>query len=165
MGRVRKGGLEAVWWKARLAVVRRGVPNDEADDLVQEAFLRLQGYERDHEVQSKEAFVMRAAVNLTVDRARRVAASPVALIGELSLTEIEAPEALPDEQAESRAKLRHLEKGLAALPEHVRRILLLRRIDNLSFKEIAMAEGLSVSAVEKKVARATLTLMKWMDGW
>jgi RNA polymerase sigma factor (sigma-70 family) len=165
MSRVASGGLELVWKKARLAVLRRGVPTDEADDLVQEAFLRLEGYERDHEVLSKEAFVMRAAANLTVDRARRVAASPVGPLGELNIVEIAAPEALPDEQAESRARLKHLEKGLAQLPEQVRRILLLRRLDGLSFKDIASAERLSVSAVEKKVARATLSLMKWMDGW
>jgi RNA polymerase sigma-70 factor (ECF subfamily) len=159
------GGLEHVWRKARLAIVRRGVPSQEADDLVQEAFLRLERYERDHEVQSKEAFIMRAAANLTIDRARRAAANPVGPLGELNVAEFAAPEALPDEQAESRARLDHLQRGLAELPDQVRRILLLRRLDELSFKEIAALEGLSVSAVEKKVARATLTLMNWMDGW
>lgn len=158
-------GIDQVWRRVRLAVVRRGVPPQEADDLVQEAFLRLERYERDHAVESREAFVMRAAANLTVDRVRRVNASPVGQPGELDLAEIASPEALPDEQAESRARLKHLENGLASLPEPVRRILLLRRIDGLSFKEIAEAEGLTVSAVEKKVARATLSLMKWMDGW
>jgi RNA polymerase sigma-70 factor (ECF subfamily) len=159
------GGLEHVWRKARLAVVRRGVPIDEADDLVQEAFLRLERYERDHAVQSREAFVMRAAANLTIDRARRAAANPVGSIGALNLTEIAAVDALPDEQVESRTKLEHLQRGMATLSADTKRILLMRRIDGLSFKEIALAEGLSVSAVEKKVARATLVLMKWMDGW
>jgi RNA polymerase sigma-70 factor (ECF subfamily) len=116
-------------------------------------------------VQSKEAFIMRAAANLTIDRARRAAANPVGPLGELNVAEFAAPEALPDEQAESRARLDHLQRGLAELPDQVRRILLLRRLDELSFKEIAALEGLSVSAVEKKVARATLTLMNWMDGW
>jgi RNA polymerase sigma-70 factor (ECF subfamily) len=102
------GGLEHVWRKARLAIVRRGVPSQEADDLVQEAFLRLERYERDHEVQSKEAFIMRAAANLTIDRARRAAANPVGPLGELNVAEFAAPEALPDEQAESRARLDHL---------------------------------------------------------
>jgi RNA polymerase sigma-70 factor (ECF subfamily) len=159
------GGLEKMWLKARLATVRRGVPVDEADDLVQEAFVRLERYERDHDVRSREAFVMRTAANLTVDRARRAAASPVRSAGDLNLATIASLEALPDEQAEGRAKLAHLELGLAALPEQTRRILLLRRIDGLSFKEIAAAEGQSVSAVEKQVARATLMLMKWMEGW
>jgi RNA polymerase sigma factor (sigma-70 family) len=159
------GGLEHVWRKVRLAVVRRGVPIDEADDLVQEAFLRLERYEREHAVQSREAFVMRAAVNLTIDRARRAAANPVGPIGTLNVADIATAEALPDEQIESRNRLEHLQLGMATLSGDARRILLMRRIDGLSFKEIALAEGLSVSAVEKKVARATLVLMKWMDGW
>jgi len=154
-----------MWQKVRLAVIRRGVPIDEADDLVQEAFLRLERYEREHGVLSREAFVMRTAANLTIDRARRAAANPVASIAGLNLAEIAAVESLPDELVESRAKLAHLQLGLAALPQDARRILLMRRIDGLSFKEIAVAEGLSVGAVEKKVARATLVLMKWMDGW
>ena len=159
------GGLVHMWQKARLATVRRGVPIDDADDLVQEAFLRLEQYERNHVVQSREAFVMRAAANLTVDRARRAAANPVGPIGDVNLAEIAAPEVPPDEQVESRTKLEHLRRGMATLSEDSRRILLMRRIDGLSFKEIASIEGLTVSAVEKKVARATLVLMKWMDGW
>jgi RNA polymerase sigma-70 factor (ECF subfamily) len=79
------------------------VPIDEADDLVQEAFLRLERYEREHEVQSREAFVMRAATNLGVDRARRVAANTVGPLGELNLAEIAAgtpPAVLSTENSE-----------------------------------------------------------------
>lgn len=154
-----------MWRKARVALVRRGVPVDEADDLVQEAFLRLEAYERAHAVQSREAFVMRAAANLVVDRARRAAANPVGPVDAVNLADIAAAEALPDEQVESRTRLEHLQRGMATLSDESRRILLMRRIDGLSFKEIAFTEGLSVSAVEKKVARATLVLMRWMDGW
>jgi len=48
--------------KARAAVLRRGVASDEADDLVQEAFLRLEGYERANAMRSKEAFLVSAAM-------------------------------------------------------------------------------------------------------
>lgn len=159
------GGLKSIWLKTKLAVVRQGVPPQDADDLVQEAFLRLGRYEQDHEVHSREAFVMRAAANLIVDRSRRMAVSPVGAGNELDLSAIAATDPLPDEQAESQARLDHLKEGLAALPEPVRRVLLMRRIDGMSFREIAIAENLSVNAVEKRVARATLSLMIWMDQW
>lgn len=150
--------------KARFAVTRRGVPPDEADDLVQEAFLRLAGYERDHIVRSQEAFLVSAAVNLSIDRARRLNSSPFnASVANLEL--IVSQEAGPDEIMSGRDGLQHLREGLAGLPEQTRRILLARRIAGQSYKEIARLEGLSVSAVEKRVARATLDLMKWMDGW
>jgi RNA polymerase sigma-70 factor (ECF subfamily) len=133
--------------------------------LVQEAFLRLERYEQDHQVHSREAFVMRAAANLIVDRSRRMAADPIGSVSGLNFAEIAGSDPLPDEQAQSHARLEHLKEGLAALPEQVRRVLLMRRIDGMSFKEIAMVEGMSVSAVEKRVARATLSLMTWMDEW
>ena len=150
--------------KARAAVLRRGVPSDEAEDLVQEAFLRLAGYERACEVRSKEAFLVSAAVNLSIDRSRRLRRSPF----DTSVHEFEAiasDMAGPDEILSGRSQLDHLGEGLKALPERTRRILLARRIDGESYKVIADREGLTVSAVEKHVARATLQLMKWMDGW
>ncbi|MFN3817234.1 sigma factor-like helix-turn-helix DNA-binding protein, partial [Brevundimonas sp.] len=49
---------------------------------------------------------------------------------------------------------------LFLLPERTRRILLKRRLDNMSYAEIAMSEDMTVAAVEKTVARATLQLMK-----
>jgi DNA-directed RNA polymerase specialized sigma24 family protein len=61
--------------------------------------------------------------------------------------------------------MRRLEDGMALLPDRTRRILLSRRIDGVGYREIADAEGMSISAVEKQVARATLTLMEWMHEW
>ena len=59
-----------IWRKAHGIVVRKGVPVDEADELVQEAFLKLERYERENEVRSREAFVVTAAVNMAIDRSR-----------------------------------------------------------------------------------------------
>jgi RNA polymerase sigma-70 factor (ECF subfamily) len=150
--------------KARTAVLRRGVPSDEADDLVQEAFLRLEGYERTNAVRSKEAFLVSAAVNLTIDRARRQKRSPFDQ-NAVNLDSVAEDAAGPDEIMVARARLRRLEDGMKQLPDRTRRILLSRRIDGIGYREIADAEGMSVSAVEKQVARATLTLMKWMHEW
>jgi RNA polymerase sigma-70 factor (ECF subfamily) len=150
--------------KARAAVLRRGVPYDEADDLVQEAFLRLEGYERANAVRSREAFLVSAAVNLTIDRARRRERSP---FDELTrdLEAVPATTAGPDEILSARTRLRRLEEGIAQLPERTRRILLSRRIDGADYRRIAEAENMTVAAVEKQVARATLGLMKWMQEW
>jgi RNA polymerase sigma-70 factor (ECF subfamily) len=149
--------------KARAAVLRRGADWDEAEDLVQEAFLRLEGYERDHVVRSREAFLVSAAVNLSIDQARRAARAPFEVADNLeALASAQPP---PDEIVAARARLDHLRAGIERLPERTRRILLARRIDGLSFRDIAEREGASISAVEKQVARATLALMEWMDGW
>lgn len=149
--------------KAKRAVIRRGVPIEDADELVHDAFIRLEQYERAHQVQSREALLVKAAVNLSIDRARRAKRSPFAN----DEGSIDIADAMPDpaQIVEERVRLAHAARGLEQLPERTRRILLKRRLDNLSFAQIAREEGMTIAAVEKQVARATLQLMKWMEQW
>jgi len=104
-----------------------------------------------------------AAVNLSIDRARRRARAPFVEHDDIQAIADQAPD--PAQIVEAQARLRHAGDGLARLPERTRRILLKRRLDNMSFAEIAASENMSVAAVEKQVARATLQLMQWMAEW
>jgi RNA polymerase sigma factor (sigma-70 family) len=149
--------------KARRTVLRHGVPEEDADELVHEAFLKVERYERAHTARSKEALLVKAAVNLSIDRARRHARAPFVDMEDLRAIADHMPD--PAQIVEEQARLGHAAEGLARLPERTRRILLARRLDNLSYAEIAAAEGMSVAAVEKQVARATLQLMNWMAEW
>ncbi|ESQ78976.1 hypothetical protein AEYBE204_11170 [Asticcacaulis sp. YBE204] len=150
--------------KARRAILRKGVAPQDADDLVQEAFLRVEAFERTQTVKSQEALLIKAAVNLSFDAARRRKVTPFVDIGEdLGAAPDRTP--LPDEILRAQDRLKRAAQGLEQLPEKTRRILLSRRLDGRSFKDIAAAEGMSVAAVEKQVARATLELTKWMDEW
>lgn len=149
--------------KARRVVRRRGASEEDADELVQEAFLKIEQYEQAHSARSKEALLVTAAVNLAIDRARRQARVPFVEAGDIQAIADCMPD--PAHIVEQRARLRHAAEGLARLPDRTRSILIQRRLDNLSYREIAEAEGMSVSAVEKQVARATLRLMEWMEGW
>lgn len=149
--------------KARRAVLRRGVSEEDADELVQDAFLKIEQYERGHAARSREALLVTAAVNLSIDRSRRRARSPFVEAADIHSIADMTPD--PAEVVEQQARLRHAGAGLAQLPERTRRILLKRRLDGLSYAEIAASEGMSVAAVEKQVARATLQLMQWMAEW
>lgn len=149
--------------KARRAVMRRGVPAEDADELVHDAFIKVAQYERAHVAESKEALLVTAAVNLSIDRARKRRRSPFAEHDDVEAVADGAPD--PGQIVEERARLAHAANGLDRLPERTRRILLKRRLDNLPFAEIARSENMSVDAVEKQVARATLQLMKWMEQW
>ncbi|WP_448664234.1 RNA polymerase sigma factor [Sphingomonas sp. CJ20] len=149
--------------KARRAVMRRGVSEEDADELVQDAFLKIERYERTHDARSKEALLVTAAVNLSIDRSRRRARSPFVDIDDFQSIADHTPD--PSQIVEQQARLRHAAAGLERLPERTRRILLARRLDNLSYADIAAREGMSLAAVEKQVARATLQLMHWMAEW
>ena len=148
---------------ARRAVMRRGVPAEDADELVHDAFVKVEQYEQAHRAESKEALLVTAAVNLSIDRARKKRRSPFAEHDNIESIADGTPD--PQQIVEERARLAHAARGLDQLPERTRRILLKRRLENLPFAEIARSEDMSVAAVEKQVARATLQLMKWMEQW
>ncbi|WP_431265788.1 RNA polymerase sigma factor [Roseateles chitinivorans] len=149
--------------RVRLALMRRGRSGHDADDLVQEAWIRLACYEREHVVERPEAFMMRTALNLSIDshRAQRTRGDEVS-VEEVVLTGI-----APTAEAVLLAKERfaRLSMGLERLTETTRGVFLAHRIDGLSYTEIAQSHGMSVSAVHKHVAKATLRLTSWMEGW
>lgn len=152
--------LAEILKKARRAVVRQGISDQDADELVHEAYLKVDQYQRLHTVQSHEALLVRAAVNLSIDRQRRSRHMPLSDGAEIHELVDAAPD--PARIVEARARLRQVAEGLALLPERTRRILLKRRLDNMSYGAIAASEEMTVAAVEKLVARATLQLMTWM---
>jgi RNA polymerase sigma factor (sigma-70 family) len=144
--------------------MRRGASREDAEDLVQEAFLRLELYSRSHDVREPEAFVVRTAMNLSVDGARRAARRRIAPepVEHLQLVD-SAPR--PDEVWAARKRLERLNAGFAQLDGKTRAMLRAQRIEGVSVAEIARRHGVSVSAVEKRLAKGILVLMRWMDGW
>lgn len=155
-------------WKAalarvRAALLRRGRTADDADDLVQEAWVRLAAYERETPVAKPEAFLMRAALNLSIDAHRaRVLHGEHLLADELVLVDT-----APSTEATVLARERLVRLGvcLGRLGERTRTIYLEHRIDGMSYLQIAQRHGISVSAVEKHIARATMLVTCWMEGW
>src|SRR5580692_3983600 len=125
----------------RSFIVRRGIGPDEADDIIQEAFARLEAYTQAKEVCSREAFLMRTAQNLVRDRARRARAAPFENNVALDLELVADASPQPDEIVQGRERLRRAQTGLDRLDELSRRCLLARRIDELPFGEIAAREG------------------------
>jgi RNA polymerase sigma factor (sigma-70 family) len=150
--------------KVRRAVVRRGAPFDDAEDIVQEAFARLEAYTQAHEVRSQEAFLMRAAINISRDDARRRRAAPFASDAvQLDAIPDGAPQ--PDEILRAQERIRRASAGLDQLSPMARRALIAQRLEGLTYAEIAKCEGVPISTVEKQVARAVLFLVRWMDDW
>ena len=148
----------------RVTLQKRGASADEAEDLVQEAFLKFETYRQTAEVREPEAFVVRAALNLAVDAGRRKYRSPFSgrALDDFHLADSSPG---PDEVLQGRDRLERLRQGLLALKPRTRDMLLAQRLDGLTYAEIARREGISVSAVEKQIARAVLFLMDWMEGW
>jgi RNA polymerase sigma factor (sigma-70 family) len=149
--------------RVRAALLRRGRSEQDAEDLLQEAWVRLAGYEREHPVDKPEAFLMRAALNLSID-AHRLRQSHGE---EVLLEDVVLVDASPSAEAVLLARERVTRLGicLGRLSEKTRTIFLAHRIEEKTYQQIAQEHNLAVSTVEKHVAKAMLQLTTWMEGW
>ena len=149
--------------RVRAALLRRGRSEHDADDLVQEAWLRLARYEREQPVERPEAFLMRAALNLSIDAHRtRINHGEEVLLEDVLLVD-----ATPSAEAAllARERIARLSVCLGRLNDKTRAIFLAHRVDGMSYRDIARNHRLSISSVEKHIAKATLQLTTWMEGW
>lgn len=157
-----KKQLPEVFSRIRSALRRRGAAQD-ADDYIQEAWARLASYEREQVVDQPEAFLMRTAINLAIDANRaRVVHGEQVMLEEVILVDESPP---VESVVLGRERVVRLEQCLARLGEKPRDIFMAHRLDGLSYREIAEQYGLSISTVEKHVAKATMQLIGWMEDW
>ena len=117
-----------------------------AEDLAQETFLRLGN--RPIDWQRPKAILARAALNVGIDYLRRESAQRrPKLVSERFPSEGVSP---PDQHE----ALFHREV-VASLPRNLRDVYCLSRFVGLTYAEIALHQGVSVKAVEKRMSKAT----------
>ena len=139
---------------------RRRVPDAfEVDDLVQEVFLRLVVRGNLESVDHVQGYIFQTAASVLADRHRRrtvrqadahVPFDPE----EHGEADFDAEHMLLDKE-----RLRAVVAALMALPERTRAIFILRRLEGFRIADIATRLGVSVSAVEKHMIRATQHLI------
>jgi hypothetical protein len=118
--------LKVAFASVKGALRRRGRSKQDAEDLVQEAFLRLLSYERGHTVANPDAFLMTAALNLSIDTYRTHLRRGEEVLLDTVLLVDTAP-GLEDVLL-SRERVRRLRTGLARLDETTRTIFLAHRL-------------------------------------
>lgn len=135
-----------------------------AEDVLQSAYLRAAEYRAGaRPILNPDAFVARAAVNLAIDERRRRLRRDEGAGGDHADVPDDGP--LQDEVLEARQRLIRLKAGLQRLSPKTREVFLLHRLEGLKYREIADRLGVSVSAVEKHVAKAALFLTGWTEQW
>lgn len=147
--------------------VRLVEDREEAFDLAQEAFVKAwQGLPSFQGESSFATWIYRLATNVCIDylrkqKRRRQVESEVSLDDEeLSWTEPADWSQDPHRQLERSEQGRALARGLEALPEQQRQILVLRELSGLSYQEIAGKLDLDLGTVKSRIARARMALRK-----
>jgi RNA polymerase sigma factor (sigma-70 family) len=144
--------------------LRRVRDSAEAEDLTQQAFLRLMNAVQRGEVENVESFLFTIAGNLVRDHHRRCVRrnvdSTVSVDAELidALTEEMVEDRSPERVLIGRQSIADVLQALDELGERTRDIFILFRLENMKQRDIAALYGISQSTVEKHVARAVLHL-------
>ena len=121
---------------------------DVADDIAQEAFVRL--LSQDLPEEEARPWLFTVATNLVRDRMRKrvrqerlLSASPPVVTGFLR----------PDEATERNQRVSQVQAALALLPERDRQLLLMRE-EGFRYEEMARAVGVAPSSIGTLLARA-----------
>lgn len=125
----------------------------EAQDVAHDAYVRVYPTVSRQTPEHPEALLYTTARRLAINRLKRRSISPIASDG----SSVETAAAMSPgvaQQVMARQELALLEKAIAGLPEGCRSVLLLRKVELLSHREIAERLGIAISTVEKQHARA-----------
>jgi RNA polymerase sigma-70 factor, ECF subfamily len=108
-------------------------------------------------------WLRRIATNVCVDSLRRRQAETMPLeevLGSAAEPRSRSTDELPEEAALTRESREYVREQIRALPPDYRAALVLRYLEDLSYREIAEALGVSVSAVETRLFRARRALSR-----
>ena len=138
---------------------------EDALDLAQETFLNAwRGLSSFQGNSSFSTWVYRLASNACIDflrkrKRRQQGEAPLSLDDdEAPLPQPADPRGTPEDELERRELRRAVERGLQALPEHHRQVLIMRELSGLSYQEIGAVLNLDLGTVKSRIARARMAL-------
>lgn len=136
-----------------LRYFRKRVGPSTAPDLVQETFTRLFRSGALERVENPQAYLTRAAHNLSIEWARRRTREQSVFfpLDEERDAPVRPEQAWRIEEMDLRRVYR---RALRAMPPRTRRIFLMHRLRHLTYKEIAEQIGIGDKAVEYHMKRA-----------
>ncbi|HTO41684.1 MAG TPA: sigma-70 family RNA polymerase sigma factor [Rhizomicrobium sp.] len=122
---------------------------DESDveDLLHDIYVRVYDAAQKELPKNTKAYLFQAARNLIANRVRDRKVVPMDAVADLDALGIAIDTPGPDQVLVARDELRRLKEAIEALPPRYRDVVILRRIRNLSRKEIALRLNLSEASV------------------
>lgn len=128
---------------------------DQAEDLVQNAFVELWKRCADVLFAKAKSYIYRACNNSFLNE---LAHKKVKLRFERSALKNDFNQESPDYLMELDEFKERLETAISDLPIKEREVFLLSRIDKKTYKEIAEITGVTVKAIERRMSKALLQL-------
>lgn len=145
-------------------LIRRGTLPQDAEDAIHDAFVRLCLAQKKQVVRNPAAFLTDVVMKVRVERWRSAQRYHKLFVDEpaeaLNLVDV-SPR--PDDYLQADQRLEQMWRRLGQLSPRTREIFFLHRLQGLSYAQIAASMGISVSAIEKHIARAALLIGDEID--
>jgi RNA polymerase sigma-70 factor (ECF subfamily) len=135
---------------------------DEVPDIRQESYARVYEAAQKERPQAPKAFLFTTARHLMVDRVRRERIVSIRAGGENEYLNVLVDEISPEQRVVADQELARLARAFDRLSTKCREVVWLRRVRELSQKEVAGRLGLSEKTVEKHLRTGARLLAKYM---
>ena len=136
----------------------------EVDDLRQEIYVRVYEAARKTRPSAPRAFILATARNLVTDRLRRGRVVRIEAVGDPDVLNVIVDELSPERRLSAWQELRRVTRAFNNLPPRCREIVWLKKVEDLSMREVADLLGLSVRTVENQVLKGMRLLSDTVHG-
>ncbi len=146
----------------RRYVARLAIRPEDVEDILQDTFVSVHRLENAETVRSPKFYLYAVARRTAYRELKRQAARMAESIDEAIERGAEPPADIAplDEAFEARRHFETLTDVVAELPPQCRRVFILRKVFGFSHKEISAAMGISISTIEKYLARAMVRCLQ-----
>jgi RNA polymerase sigma factor (sigma-70 family) len=134
-------------------LTRKWPHRDDISDLRQEIYVRVYEAAIKLRPRSPKSFLFTTARHLMTDRVRRGRVISIDTLGDLDALNVMVDEISPEQWTHARQELRLLAQAFDQLPPKCREVVWMRRVDELSQKEVAAHLGISQKTVEKHIMK------------
>jgi RNA polymerase sigma-70 factor (ECF subfamily) len=134
--------------------------SQDAQDVVQDACVRALKYLGSLERSDARAWFLAIVRNAFYDWVGRNRPAEIVHDEDAVDAAVDAASSSPEQAAVRNAELRVLSDAVAALPVQYREVLILRELEELSYKEIASIADIPVGTVMSRLARARALLQR-----
>ena len=159
--------IEVLYFEVRASLMRYASRffkrSQEAEDVVQEAFVKVIQAQRDREIRAPKSYLFRTARNIALAHIGKTTYKLTDEVGDiLSESELLASKTL-EEEFEARENFEIFCHAVRTLPTKCRRAFVLCRVYGFSQKEVAARMGIGLSTVEGHLSRATRRCVEFME--
>jgi len=143
--------------------LRRNWRNEsEVTELRQDIYAKVIEGARTGLPRNAQAYVFAVARNHLINRTRRARIVSIESVADLEQAHGLEDPLTPERVLSARDELRQVQAGLDRLPKRCREVIVLRKVEGLSQKEVAERMGISLSTVEQQTTRGMRLLVDFV---